>query len=455
MRRYFIFATAGLGLLMSSIDGSVVAVAFPHLIRDLGTNVLWAAWTMSIYFIALTMGLPIGGNLSDSFGRKKVFLFSLVLFTGGSMGCGVAPNIYVLIIFRFLQGIGGASFLPTASGIVSDHFPENRQTAIGLFSGIFNIGNIIGPNLGGWIVSRYSWRYVFYINLPIGVLLIILIMALLKPQPASGRRHMDLWGAASMAGAILFLMFGLNFIAEELSFRSFFMAALFLALCSSLVLLFVRQERKEKAPILDLTLLQSRPFLATNMLNLVMGVGALGILSFIPYYATVVHGVSTLMSGMIMTPRSVGVICASSITSFMLVRWGYRRPMIWGLCIMAASMIALGGGLRLWGFAAARWGTPAVISLFLLCVGIGAGICFPAANNACIELMPDKVATIVGLRGMFRMVGAALGVSFITFAIHLSPNVATGFTITFFLCGLGLLCSLPLVFLVPPGRALN
>ncbi len=158
MRRYFIFATAGLGLLMSSIDGSVVAVAFPHLIRDLGTNVLWAAWTMSIYYIALTMGLPIGGNLSDSFGRKRVFLFSLVLFTGSSMGCGIAPNIYVLIVFRFLQGIGGASFLPTASGIVSDHFPENRQTAIGLFSGIFNIGNIIGPNLGGWIVSRYSWR---------------------------------------------------------------------------------------------------------------------------------------------------------------------------------------------------------------------------------------------------------------------------------------------------------
>ena len=454
MRRYFIFATAGLGLLMSSIDGSVVAVAFPHLIRDLGTNVLWAAWTMSIYFIALTMGLPIGGNLSDSFGRKRVFLFSLVLFTGSSMGCGIAPNIYLLIVFRFLQGIGGASFLPTASGIVSDHFPENRQTAIGLFSGIFNIGNIIGPNLGGWIVSRYSWRYVFYINLPIGVLLIILIMVLLKRQPPSGRRHMDFGGAASMAGAVLFFMFGLNFLAEGVTFHSIPVGAVFLLLCFYLVLLFVRRERKETAPILDLALLQSRPFLAANILNLMMGIGALGILAFIPYYATTVHRVSTLMSGMIMTPRSVGVICASSVTSFMLVRWGYRRPMVWGLCIMAASTICLGGGLRLWGFAAARWGAPAVISLFLLCAGIGAGICFPASNNACIELMPDKVATIVGLRGMFRMVGAALGVSLITLALHLSPSVSTGFTITFLSCGLGLLCSLPLVFLVPAGRRL-
>ncbi len=452
MRRYLIFATAGLGLLMSSIDGSVVAVAFPHIIRDLGTNVLWAAWTISIYFIALTMALPIGGKLSDSFGRKNVFLISLIVFTGSSLGCGLAPNIYVLIAFRFIQGIGGASFLPTASGIVSDHFPENRATAIGLFSSIFNIGNIIGPNLGGWIVSRYSWRYVFYINLPIGMVLTVLILVLLKYQPASARRHTDYAGASFMAGAILFLMFGLNFIAESFSFRSLLLGALFLALCVSSIFLFLRRERNETSPILDLALLQSRPFLATNVLNLVIGAGALGILSFIPYYATSVHGLSTLMSGMIMTPRSIGVVCASSITSFALVRWGYRRPMLWGLVIMALSTIFLGGGLQLWGFAAARWGTPAVISLLLLVAGIGAGIAFPATNNACIELMPDKVATIVGLRGMFRMVGAALGVSFFTFILHLSPNVATGFKITFVLSGLGLLCSLPLVFLVPSGR---
>ena len=452
MRRYLIFAIAGLGLLMSSIDGSVVAVAFPHLIRDLGTNVLWAAWTMSIYFIAITMAMPIGGNLSDSFGRKNVFLISLIVFTGSSFGCGIAPSIYVLIIFRFLQGIGGASFLPSASGIVADHFPESRATAIGLFSSIFNIGNIIGPNLGGWIVSRYSWRYVFYINLPIGLLLIVLIAALLKHQPASGNRHTDYGGALFMAGAVLFLMFGLNFIAESLSFRSLLSGIVFLILSGCLLLLFVRREQEETNPMLDLALLRSKPFFAANLLNLVIGAGVLGILSFIPFYATTVHRVSTLMSGMIMTPRSIGVICASSVTSFALARTGYRRPMLWGLCIIAVSTIFFGGGLRLWGFAAIRWGAPAVIAFLLLLAGIGAGICFPAMNNACIELMPDKVATIVGLRGMFRMVGAALGVSFITFILHLSPTVTTGFTITFLLCGLGLLCALPLVFLVPSGR---
>ena len=184
MRRYLIFVSAGVSLLMYSIDSTAVAVAFPHFIKDLGTNVLWAAWTISIYLVAVTSVMPLMGKLSDSFGRKKVFLISLILFTASSLACGLAPNIYTLIVFRFIQGIGGASFLPTASGIVSDQFPEHREAAIGLFTTIFPVGGIIGPNLGGWIVSQYSWRYIFYINLPIGVGLIALIVVL---HPTSTR----------------------------------------------------------------------------------------------------------------------------------------------------------------------------------------------------------------------------------------------------------------------------
>jgi MFS family permease len=175
MRRYLVFVTAGLSLLMYSIDATAVAVALPRLMKELDTSILWAAWTMSIFFIGVVMAMPLAGNLSDGFGRKKIFLSSLILFTASSLACGLAPNIWTLIAFRFFQGIGGASFLPTASGIVSDHFPENRERAIGLFTSIFLIGGIIGPNLGGWIVSRYSWRYVFYVNLPIGIGLMILI----------------------------------------------------------------------------------------------------------------------------------------------------------------------------------------------------------------------------------------------------------------------------------------
>ena len=450
MRRYFIFVTAGLGLLMYSIDSTVVAVAFPNFIREFDTNVLWAAWTISIYYIGVTIAMPLAGNLSDSFGRKRVFLISLILFTASSLVCGLAPNIYTLIGFRFLQGIGGASFLPTASGIVSDHFPENRERAIGFFTSIFPIGGLIGPNLGGWIVSRYSWRYIFYINLPICLCLMALIMILLKDSKVLSRHRIDIRGAAFISGSILFLMFGLNFVGESFSGLSLLFTAIFLILSLFLLLLFFRQEKKATNPILDLVLLKSTPFMAANLLNMFVGAGVFGIFAFVPLYATSVHKLSTLMSGMILTPRSLGTIPASAIVSFMLKRWGYRWPMVWGLGIISFTTILLGQN-QLWGIMGIQLGTVEMLSLLILIGGIGMGILFPAVNNACIELMPAKVASIVGLRGMFRTVGGALGVSIITFILHLSSDPVIGFKITFLSFGLGLLCVIPLVFLMPAG----
>jgi len=243
MRRYLIFVSVGLGLLMYAIDSTVVAVAFPNFMKDLGSNVIWAGWTISIYLIAVTSVMPLMGKLSDGFGAKKVFLISLILFTTSSLACGLSPNIHSLVAFRFLQGVGGASFLPTAAGIVSNQFPEHRERAIGLFTSIFSIGGIIGPNLGGWIVSRYSWRYIFYINLPIGIVLIALIMILLEDSKILSRPHIDFMGASCFFGGILFLMLGLNLIADDFSILSVFLTVVFLAISFSFLFLFFRQEK--------------------------------------------------------------------------------------------------------------------------------------------------------------------------------------------------------------------
>jgi EmrB/QacA subfamily drug resistance transporter len=452
MHRYLIFVTAALSLLMYSIDSTVVAVAFPNFIKDFGTNVLWAAWTISTYLIAVTTVMPLAGNLSDSFGRKKVFLISLILFTVSSLACGLSPNIYILVAFRFLQGIGGASFLPTASGIVSDHFPESRERAIGLFTSIFPIGGIVGPNLGGWIVSRYSWRYIFYINLPIGISLIVLIMILLKDEKVFSPHHIDITGVSFFSGAILLLMLGLNLIGENFSASSLLFAAVFLALSFFLFSLFFRQEKKDSNPILDIALLKSKPFLAANLYNMIIGAGVFGIFAFVPLYATSVHKLSTLMSGMILTPRSLGIIPASAITSFLLRRWGYRWPMLLGLSIISLTTILLGHGLQLWRTMGIHLGIAKILAFLVLVSGIGIGIALPASNNACIELMPEKVATIVGLRGMFRTVGGALGVSLITVILHSNSNLGNGFGITFISFGLGLLFAIPLVFFMPAGK---
>ena len=453
MRRYLIFGSAGLSLLMFSIDSTVVAVAFPHFIKDLDTNVLWAAWTISIYLVAITSVMPLMGKLSDSLGRKPVFLASLILFTTSSLACGLAPNIYSLVVFRFLQGIGGASFLPTAAGIVSDQFPEHRERAIGLFTTIFPIGGIIGPNLGGWIVSQYSWRYIFYINLPIGMGLIPLIMILLKDSTILSRPHIDFVGSAFFFGTILFLMLGLNLITEGFSISSLLLTVLFLIVSFSFLSLFFRHEKKESNPILDMVLLRSKPFLAANLYNMIVGAGVLGIFSFIPFYATSVHKLSALASGMILTPRSLAVIPASAVTSFLLKRWGYRWPMVSGLIIVSLSTILLGGeGFQLLRMMGHHLGVAEILAILMMVTGIGIGIALPASNNACIELMPEKVATIVGLRGMFRSVGGAFGISLITMILHLSSTPANGFRTIFIIFGLGLLLTIPLVFLMPKGK---
>lgn len=452
MHRYLLFGSVSLSLLMYAIDSTAVSVAFPRLIEDLDTSVLWAAWTVSMFYIGVVTAMPSAGTLSDRFGRKRIFLISLVLFAAGSLASGLAPNIQTLIAFRFLEGLGGACFLPTASGIVSDHFPDHRDAALGLFTSIFVLGGIIGPNLGGWIVSRYSWRYIFYINLPISGLLILLIMLLLREKRVLSRPQVDFAGAVFFAGMVLALMIGLNLIGYSFSRQNLLVAGMFFGFSLLFGLFFYRAEKRGGNQMLDVRLLRSRPFLAANVMNLMIGAGVMGLFAFIPLYATSVHRLTTMMSGMILTPRSVGTIAASTVTSFLLRRWGYRWPMVTGLTIISMGTILLAPCLHLWDTIGIHAGVVASISFLVLVSGVGVGIALPASNNACIELMPDRVATIVGLRGMFRTVGGALGVSIITLILHASPDPATGFNITFISFGLGLMCSIPLAFLMPVGK---
>ena len=198
--------------------------------------------------------------------------------------------------------------------------------------------------------------------------------------------------------------------------------------------------------------LRAKPFLAANLCNMMTGAGVLGIFAFIPLHATSVHRLSTLVSGMILTPRSLAIIPASIVTSFLLKRWGYRWPMVLGVSIMSLATILLGLGPQLWRMVGIHFGIAENLALIVMLSGVGIGIFYPASNNACIELMPEKVATITGLRGMFANVGGTLGVSLITIILHLSSTPANGFRTTFISFGLVLLFTIPLIFLTPTGK---
>jgi MFS family permease len=247
-------------------------------------------------------------------------------------------------------------------------------------------------------------------------------------------------------------MIGLNLIAEKFSAWLLLLTALSWGISLGFAFLFLRHEKKDPSPILDIALLKSRPFMAANLYNTVVGVAVFGIFNIIPYYATSVLKLSTMASGMILTPCAVGNICTAIIVSFQLRRWGYRWPMVLGLIVISLTTILLDQGFQLLRILGIQFGIVETIIFIVMLSGIGMGFIFPASNNACIELMPDKVATITGIRGMFRSIGGALGISLITVILHLSSTPGNGFRTVFLSFGLGLLFTIPLVFFMPTGR---
>ncbi len=212
MSRYFIFGTVGLALLLSGVGGTSVAVALEAIRVDFDVSVVSAGWVIGIYQVALTTSMPVVGKVSDVIGSKPTFMMCVGLFVLGSLGSALAPSMALLILARFVQALGGGGFLPSAVGIVAEVFPESRQRAIGLFSSIFPVGQIAGPVVGGWLIELFGWSATFWLNVPVGVVVLVLAALLLR---AGGRRggHIDFIGAGLISGSLAALMGALAFSA--------------------------------------------------------------------------------------------------------------------------------------------------------------------------------------------------------------------------------------------------
>ena len=448
-REIIIFVIVSLALLMSSIDGTIVAVGLPDMMAGLKTNLIWMGWVLTAYSLMQTIVMPMAGKLSDDFGRKNLFLGCVALFTISSGLCAIAPNVYLLIVFRVFQAIGGGAFMPSAAGIVSDVFgPRRRATAIGLFTSVFPMGGIIGPNVGGWVIDHLGWRAIFSVNLPIGVVLFVLGIFLL---PAGGRLHgarsIDLIGAGSFAAGIVGLMYAMTVWGNEVNFSA--QVALWAIAGVAALVYFVWHEGRSREPMIELRLLRERAFFAANLYNFLYGALVFGFFSFIPLYATVAYGMSATEAGFILTPRAVAMIALSTLGSFMLTRTGYRGPMIAGTVLISTGLFLVGQG----------WHSPLVIghhlnNLVLLSTvigitGLGVGIAGPAANNAAIDLMPDAVARITGLRGMFRTTGGVLGTAALVLVLAHFKNQANGLQVIFVGLAFLNLLVIPPIFLIP------
>jgi EmrB/QacA subfamily drug resistance transporter len=450
MRRYTVFLAVSFSLVMHAINMSAVSVAFPVLVADYDVSLVLAGWVLSAFMLVSTTVMPLAGKVSEVLGQKPTIMAYTTLFVIGSALCAISPNIDILIGARVIQALGGGGFLPCAAVIVNDEFPEARQRYIGLFSSIFPIGMIIGPNLGGWMIEAFGWRSIFWFNVPLGIIVLILLQIFMKKsEKRKISKNIDFAGVGLLLVSLLALMWGMTELADSESVIPRIFSGMALLLGFFLLYIFWRQEHRVKEPVIDMELLKEKPFLAANLYNLFYGLAALGIFTLIPLYAVTIYDMTVFESGLVLTPRSIGMIAASTITSFSMVKWGYRKPILTGTLINGIGCFLLAmesQGIHIFGMSIGA--VPLLYIILGLC-GIGNGVCTPASNNACIELMPDKVATITGLRGLFRSLGSVIGVAIGTVVLHNMADIAHAFRLVLIGAGISMFIIIPAIFMMP------
>jgi EmrB/QacA subfamily drug resistance transporter len=445
-RRWVIFAVVSMALLMGSIDQTIVATALPRLQHDLHTTVNWSGWTITAYQLGAVLTLPVAGRVADLYGRKKVFMICVVIFTASSLACGLSTSIYMLVPLRAIQAIGGGAFMPSASGIVSESFGKDRDRAIGMFTSIFPLGALIGPVLGGIITQDWSWRGIFLINIPIGVLLVILGLRILPGSAPRVAKRPDFAGTALLGVLLVSAMYGITTLGSG---KESIISIPFLvpeAIAVIFAVLLSRQMRAAENPIIPIRLLRERHFATMNLIALLYGGTALGFATLVPLYAHDRYHIQIFQAGTVLTARAIGAVAVASITSFLLRRIGYRIPMVVGFALGAA-------GLELLSIAPHGLSTYFWLALGAMVLGLGGGISAPATNNAILSFAPDEVASISGLRGMFRQIGGMITISVTTAIVARSSNegIALGHAFTIFALVI-LLVAIPLVYTVPSRR---
>ena len=443
-RPRLIFAIVSIGLFMASIDQTIVATALPAIEKELHAAINWSAWTISVYALGQVIAMPMAGKISDMYGRKKVFMVSAAIFTLSSLCCGLAPNIGLLLLARFVQALGGGAFMPSATGIVSDHFGDQRDRAVGMFTSIFPIGGIVGPVVGGLFVSYWTWRGIFLINVPIGIVLILLTARFIPASATRPSSRIDTTGVLLLAGLITTGMFGISYLGS--GDTPLYSPVFLLCEACAVVLgcLFVRHSRRDAAPFVPYRLLRGRGFGVMNLINYLYGAAALGFAALVPLYATDRYGISSLGAGTLLTARAVGMIAVAGLATMALRRTGYRWPMIVGFTILACGMVLMA--------IPAPFSPYAWLSIGAAVSGLGMGMSVPASNNASLQLAPESVAAISGLRGMFRQAGAITAVSVSTAVLARSAHPGLTQAYVFVVFAVILVILIPLVQLVPEHR---
>lgn len=334
-------------------------------------------WVTSVYMVAVMAGTPIFGKLSDMYGRKRFFIFGLVVFLIGSALCGMAGSMTQLIIYRAIQGIGGGALMPIAFTIVFDLFPpEKRGKMTGLLGAVFGTSSIMGPLLGAFITDSIGWEWIFYVNVPIGIVSFIFIMTAYKESPAHTKQKIDWTGAATLVGAIICLMFGLELGGQTYPWDSPQILGLFAGFLV-LFIVFLFAETRAAEPIISFQMFRKRLFASSNLVALFYGATFIVATIYIPIFVSGVYGGSATNSGLILMPMMLGSVVGSQMGGTLTTRAPFRNIMILSAVCFIAGIFCL----STIGPDTPRY----LLTVYMVLTGFGVGFSFSVLSMASIH----------------------------------------------------------------------
>jgi len=400
-RKVTIMLAIIVAMFFSAINQTIVSTAMPRIIAILG-GMEYYTWVITIYMLTSTIATVLVGKLSDIYGRKPFILAGIVFFIIGAFLCGFSQDIYQLIVYRGIQGIGAGIIMASAFTAVGDLFPpRERAKWTGIMMAVFGFSSVLGPALGGWLVDNMAWKWLFWIFLPLGFVAFFMILALFPKSERKASEKIDYLGSLFLSLTITALLLGFSWAGTKYDWDSPEILGLFGG-AVLFTLIFIYSQTKASSPVLPLSLFRNDIVTLSNVIGFIMNAGMMGALIYLPFYVQGVEGISPTYSGYVTMPMSVSMVILSAMVGKWITKTGkYKKYAVMGFPIMIAGMLIMAFMNSVW---------LAVVAMIVFGIGLGVGmpVFSLTVQNA---VSPAQLGVATASSQLFRNLGGTIGIA--------------------------------------------